>query len=188
MYLEWIYLERNRLMKFSVHSGTHVDAPGHVFDHYYDAGFDVDALDLEFLNGPALVVDVPRNKNITAEVMEALNIPKGVRRVLFRTLSSDRKLMLKKEFDTSAVGFMEDGAKWLVDNTDIKLFGLDYLNVAASVDVLPVHYAFLQGREMVLVEGLKLDGVPAGIYSSVHCLPLRLVGSDGSPARCILIK
>lgn len=39
------------VMKFSVHSGTHVDAPGHVFDHYYDAGFDVDALDLEFLNG-----------------------------------------------------------------------------------------------------------------------------------------
>ncbi|XP_062020748.1 cyclase-like protein 2 [Rosa rugosa] len=175
------------VMKFSVHSGTHVDAPGHVFDHYYDAGFDVDALDLEFLNGPTLVVDVPRNKNITAEVMEALNIPKGVRRVLFRTLNTDRKLMWKKEFDTSAVGFMEDGAKWLVDNTDIKLIGLDYLNVAASVDVLPVHYAFLQGREMVLVEGLKLDGVPAGIYS-VHCLPLRLIGSDGSPARCILIK
>lgn len=38
-------------MKMSVHSGTHVDAPGHVFDHYYDAGFDVDTLDLEVLNG-----------------------------------------------------------------------------------------------------------------------------------------
>lgn len=38
-------------MKFSVHSGTHVDAPGHVFDHYFDAGFDVDTLDLELLNG-----------------------------------------------------------------------------------------------------------------------------------------
>lgn len=36
--------------------------------------------------------------------------------------------MWKKEFDTthtSAVGFMEDGhgAKWLVDNTNIKLVG-----------------------------------------------------------------
>ncbi|KDP47135.1 hypothetical protein JCGZ_22131 [Jatropha curcas] len=76
--------------KLSVHSGTHVDAPGHVYDHYYDAGFDVDTLDLEVLNGPALLVDVPRDSNITAEVMKSLKIPKGVRRVLFRTLNTDR--------------------------------------------------------------------------------------------------
>lgn len=31
--------------------------------------------------------------------------------------------MSKKEFDTSYVGFMKDGAQWLVDNTDIKLVG-----------------------------------------------------------------
>ncbi|VVA18256.1 PREDICTED: kynurenine formamidase [Prunus dulcis] len=163
------------MMKFSVHSGTHVDAPGHVFDHFYDAGFDADTLDLEVLNGPALVVDVPRDKNITAEVMKALNIPRGVRRVLFRTSNTDRKLMWKKEFDTSYVGFMKDGAKWLVENTDIKLVGV------------PTHHVFLERREVILLEGLKLDGVPAGIYS-VHCLPLRLIGADGSPTRCILIK
>ncbi|KAH0976903.1 hypothetical protein GBA52_026622 [Prunus armeniaca] len=58
------------MMKFSVHSGTQVDAPGHVFDHFYDAGFDVDTLDLQVLNGPALVVDVPRDKNITGPVVE----------------------------------------------------------------------------------------------------------------------
>ncbi|CAL5075347.1 unnamed protein product [Urochloa decumbens] len=110
-------------LRLTAHSGTHVDAPGHVFEHYYDAGFDVDTLDLAVLNGPALLVDVPRDKNITAEVMASLHIPKGVRRVLFRTLNTDRKLMWKKEFDTSFVGFMKDGAQWLVDNTDIKLVG-----------------------------------------------------------------
>jgi hypothetical protein len=31
--------------------------------------------------------------------------------------------MWKKEFDTSYVGFMEDGAQWLIDNTDIQLVG-----------------------------------------------------------------
>nr|TKW32105.1 hypothetical protein SEVIR_2G148200v2 [Setaria viridis] len=52
-------------LRLTAHSGTHVDAPGHVFEHYYDAGFDVDTLDLAVLNGPALLVDVPRDKNIT---------------------------------------------------------------------------------------------------------------------------
>ncbi|MEI4850586.1 cyclase family protein, partial [Klebsiella pneumoniae] len=76
-------------------AGTHVDAPGHMFADYFDAGFDVDTLDLEVLNGPALLVDVPRDTNITAEAMKSLNIPEGVRRVLFRTLNTDRRLMWK---------------------------------------------------------------------------------------------
>jgi kynurenine formamidase len=35
-----------------------------------------------------------------------------------------RKLMWTKEIDTSFVGFTEDGAQWLLDNTDIKLVGM----------------------------------------------------------------
>ncbi|KAL4271884.1 hypothetical protein GQ457_13G007240 [Hibiscus cannabinus] len=178
----------NSMMKFvSVHSGTHVDAPGHMIDRYFDAGFDVDTLDLAVLNGPALLVDVPRDSNITAQVMESLNIPKGVRRVLFRTLNTDRRLMYKTEFDSSFVGFTTDGARWLVKNTDIKLVGIDYLSVACSGHSIPAHLEFFEGREVILVEGLKLDDVPVGIYN-VHCLPLRLLGSEGSPIRCILIK
>ncbi|KAE9447144.1 hypothetical protein C3L33_20941, partial [Rhododendron williamsianum] len=248
------------IMKLPVHSGTHVDAPGHMFEHYFDVGFDVDTLDLDVLNGPALLVDVPRDTNITAEAMKSLNIPKGVRRVLFRTLNTDRRLMWKKNFDTSYVGFMKDGAQWLVDNTDIKLvgkdtieyskiyhlefngahvavepciicyvtlasgivaqsleisywrkrcsvverslslppywakdcpfkyeLGIDYLSVAAYDDLIPSHLVLLESREIILVEGLKLDDVKPGLYS-VHCLPLRLLGAEGSPIRCILIK
>ncbi|CAK9315775.1 unnamed protein product [Citrullus colocynthis] len=174
-------------IKLPNHAGTHVDAPGHMFDHYFDAGFDVDTLDLGVLNGPALLVDVPRDTNITAEAMKSLNIPKGIIRVLFRTLNTDRKLMYKKEYDTSYTGFMKDGARWLVENTDIKLVGLDYLSVAADDDLVPAHLEFLESREIILVEGLKLDDIETGLYS-VHCLPLRLLGAEGSPIRCVLIK
>ncbi|CAL5377417.1 unnamed protein product [Camellia sinensis] len=132
----------NSEMKLPIHTGTHVDAPGHVFDRYFDAGFDADSLDLGLLNGPALLVDVPRDENITG------------------------RLMWKKEFDTSYVGFTKDGAQWLVENTDIKL---------------------VEGRDIIIVECLKLDDIQVGIYS-VHCLPLRLLGAEGSPTRCILIK
>ncbi|KAI3703565.1 hypothetical protein L1987_73732 [Smallanthus sonchifolius] len=180
-------LANNSEMKMPTHTGTHVDAPGHVYDHYFDAGFDVDTLDLRVLNGPALLVDVPRDKNITAEVMKSLHIPRGVRRVLFRTLNTDRRLMWKKQFDTSYVGFMKDGAQWLKDNTDIQLVGIDYLSVAAYDDLIPSHLVFLESREIILVEGLKLEDIEAGIYN-VHCLPLRLLGAEGSPIRCILIK
>lgn len=95
--------------------------------------------------------------------------------------------MYKKEFDSSYVAFMEDGAKWLVENTDIKLVGVDYLSSAAYVNTIPPHLIFLKKRQIILVEGLKLDDIIPGHYN-VHCLPLRMLGADGSPARCILIK
>ena len=43
-------------VKMSVHTATHVDSPTHVFDNYADAGYDVDSLDLEVLNGNVLFV------------------------------------------------------------------------------------------------------------------------------------
>ncbi|KAL5670482.1 hypothetical protein ACJX0J_022703, partial [Zea mays] len=93
---------------------------------------------------PALLVDVPRNTNITAEAMEFLNIPRGVRRVLFRTLNTDRKLMWRKGGDMSYVGFTEDGAQWLVDNTDIKLVGVDGLSVASFDHLISAHVVFFK--------------------------------------------
>ncbi|KAM3240745.1 hypothetical protein ACQJBY_054024 [Aegilops geniculata] len=131
-------------LRMECHMGTHVDAPGHMNQAHFAAGLDVDTLDLDVLNGPALLVDVPRHTNITAEAMESLNIPKGVRRVLFRTLNTDRGLMWKQGGDMSFVGFTEDGAQWLVDNTDIKLVGIDYISVASFDHLITAHVAFLK--------------------------------------------
>ncbi|XP_024317176.1 uncharacterized protein LOC100838908 isoform X2 [Brachypodium distachyon] len=172
-------------LRMECHLGTHVDAPGHMNQAHFAAGLDVDTLDLATLNGPALLVDVQRHTNITA--MESLNIPKGVRRVLFRTLNTDKGLMWKAGGDMSFVGFTKDGADWLVDNTDIKLVGLDYLSVASFEHSVPAHVVFFKNADIILVEALKLDNIKAGLYM-LHCLPLRLVGSEGSPVRCILIK
>lgn len=51
-------LANNSVMKMDTHTGTHVDAPGHFYDHYFDAGFDVDTLDLAVLNGILYLVSV----------------------------------------------------------------------------------------------------------------------------------
>ncbi|KAH1249644.1 Cyclase-like protein 2 [Glycine max] len=80
----------NSNMKVGVHTDTHVDALGHIYNNYYDVDFVVDSLDLTLLNGLTLLVDVPRDKNITTEVTKSLNIPRGVSHVLFRTLNTDR--------------------------------------------------------------------------------------------------
>jgi hypothetical protein len=52
-------LANNSEMRMPTHTGTHVDAPGHVFQHYFDAGFDVDTLDLDVLNGALQLFLIP---------------------------------------------------------------------------------------------------------------------------------
>lgn len=171
------------------HTSTHVDAPSHVIREYEKACLGVDTLDLETLIGPALLVDVPRDKNITAEVMQQLRIPRGVKRVLFRTSNTDRQLMWKP-FESNYTGFTVDGAEWLVKNTDIKLIGIDYLSVAIgsrAEQVVPPHVVLLKNRDIIPVEALNLYGIPAGEYD-ISCLPIRLLGADGAPTRCVLIK
>jgi arylformamidase len=49
-----------------------------------------------------------------------------------------------------------------------------------------VHRVLL-GAGVVVVEGLDLRAVPPGDYE-LYCLPLKLVGSDGAPARAVLIS
>ena len=40
---------------------------------------------------------------------------------------------------------------------------------------------------IIIVEGLDLSAIEPGSYN-LFCLPLKLVGSDGAPARVILVE
>ncbi|CAK9864325.1 unnamed protein product [Sphagnum jensenii] len=168
----------------SVHTGTHVDAPGHYVQEFYEEGLDVALLDLNILVGPVLLVDAPRDTNLTAQVLGSLHIPPGVERIIFRTLNTDRRLMWKTAFDTSYVGLTTDGAEWIVTQTKIRFIGIDYLSIAAYINLVPAHQVLLE-KKLILVEGLNLDDVDMGLYI-MHCLPLKLMQAEGCPIRCIL--
>jgi arylformamidase len=49
----------------------------------------------------------------------------------------------------------------------------------------PTHEILLSAG-VVIIEGLDLTEVSQGRYT-LYCLPLKLLGSDGAPARAILI-
>lgn len=163
------------------HTGTHVDAPS----HFITNGKGVDSLDLNILTGPAFVVDARRLEAITAQSLEKLSIPDKAKRVLFLTDNSQLWENDENSFCEDFVAITEDGARWLVSK-EISLVGIDYLSVAPFNHSIPTHKALL-GNNIIVVEGLNLNGVKAGWYELV-CLPLKLSDLDGSPARAILIE
>jgi arylformamidase len=167
-------------LDMSAHTGTHVDAPA----HFIAGGPGVDAIDLNVLVGPALVVHVPEVNALSARALEELAIPPGTERVLFRTRSSDQWARGGDEFLEGSIGITADGAHWLVKHA-IRLVGVDCLSVGPPDDPVPTHLVLLRAG-IVVVEGLNLSAVAPGMYRLV-CLPLKIVGADGAPARVILI-
>jgi arylformamidase len=167
-------------LDMNAHSGTHVDAPA----HFILGGAGVDALDLGVLVGPALVVEVMDADLISPGVLESLAIPRGTRRVLFHTRNSDRWARSEPEFWEDFVAISDDGARWLVER-GVRLVGVDYLSVGPFRETTPTHLTLLSAG-VIPVEGLNLSGVAPGTYELV-CLPLKITGIDGAPARAILI-
>jgi len=168
------------ILTTDVHTGTHVDAPY----HFLIDGITVDALDLDVLIGPALVVEALGVDLLTAAVLKTLAIPPGTERLLFHTRNSDRWARGESDFSADYVAIAEDGARWLVER-GVRLVGIDYLAVAPYANTVPTHRALLQAG-VIVIEALNLNGIAPGVYQLV-CLPLKIAGVEGAPARVVLI-
>lgn len=167
-------------LNLSVHTGTHVDAPY----HFIANGNTVENLSLRHLTGRVYVVNLPDVKIITAETLEKAELPPRTRRILFKTRNSEIWARHELTFHTDFVAISPDGADYLVKR-GIKLVGVDYLSVAPFGESTSTHRILLSAG-VIVVEGLDLSQVPPGRYT-IYCLPLKLFGSDGAPARAILI-
>ncbi|HVF21839.1 MAG TPA: cyclase family protein [Pyrinomonadaceae bacterium] len=166
-------------VSFGAHTGTHVDAPA----HFLQGAKKVEALALEVLIGEAQVIQVPDDCLAVDEEFLAANCAPGTSRVLFKTRNS---ALWTNEFETNFTYLELSAAERLV-SLGVKLVGIDYLSIEkfGSKDH-EVHRALL-ASEVIILEGLNFNGVPAGKYELI-CLPLRLRSKlgDGAPARAVL--
>ncbi len=169
-------------ISMTVHAGTHIDAPYHFLGGETAT---VEQLPLNLLTGRAYVLHIADDISlITADVLKKSEIPPRTRRVLFRTRNSHLWEKKQEEFQKDFVALSPDGAQFLIDR-GIILVGIDYLSIAPFEDGAPTHTLLLEAG-IIIVEGLDLSQVSQGRYS-LYCLPLKLVGADGAPARAILV-
>lgn len=166
-------------LSFGSHTATHVDAP----KHFVDDGVTVDNLPLDVLIGPALLVRFDDElRSITRKDLENRNL-EGHKRVLFATRNS--QLQARAEFAKDYTFVAPDAAEFLVE-LGVQLVGVDYLSIEQFRSGHHLTHHTLLGNSVVIVEGLKLDEPPEGVYKLV-CLPLKIAGCDGAPARAVLL-
>ena len=167
-------------LAFGSHTGTHVDAPR----HFLEAGSTVDRLPLNALIGPARVIAFPDDvMSVTASHLQGETL-EGVERVLIRTRNS--KFVEDREFHPDYTFLAPDGAEYLA-SLGVNLVGVDYYSVEQFHSGHHRTHRTLLERGIVIVEGLNLSGIDAGEYAFC-CLPLRLEGLDGAPARAVLMR
>jgi len=166
-------------IRFGSHTGTHADAAR----HFFDDGQPVDKIPLERLIGPALLVSFgDKVLSVGAAELREHDV-KGHKRILIRTRNS--ALLSQKEFVKDYTYLAPDGAQYLVD-LGVELVGVDYLSIEQFHSGHHRTHRTLLGHAVVIVEGLDLSAPPPGEYQFI-CLPLRIEGCDGAPARAVLI-
>ncbi len=150
------------VLNMCAHNGTHVDAPYHL----YENGKAVDEMDLSKCIGNCSVVAFHQQPD--AEQM---------REVLEK---SEKRLLIKGD----AVVTIELAR--LMNEYKIELIGIEGQSVGPAAAPGEVHLELL-GKEVVILEGVRLGEVPEGNYL-LSAAPVKLGGSDGAPCRAVLIE
>jgi kynurenine formamidase len=186
------------------HGGTHIDAPY----HFWEDGAKVDAIPLERLIGPGVVVDVSascaedRDYLVTVDDFrrwEERNgrIPEGAIVLLktgFGAYWPDReRYMGTAERGTEAVpklhfpGLHPDAARWIATERTIAVIGLD----TPSIDHGPSkefasHVALFEHGIPALENVANLDRLPEKGFT-VIALPMKIRGATGGPTRIVAL-
>ena len=168
-------------LDFGSHTGTHVDAP----KHFFDDGAGVDTLPLDVLMGPARLLAFGDTGLSIGEAELSSHDLTGVTRLLLKTRNSKWLASGSTEFHTDYTYLAPDGAEFLA-KLGVRLVGVDYLSVEQFRSGHHKTHRTLLKQGIVIVEGLLLHEPPAGDYH-FRCLPLRLAGLDGAPARAVLV-
>ena len=156
-------------LSLCAHNGTHVDAPY----HFIKDGKTVEQLSLTKTVGWAYV---------THE--SGILIAEDAERILAKAKNSNPESA--KRILIGGKATVSEEAASVFAKAEIDLIGNESQTVGPEDAPMQVHLTLL-GAEVVLLEGIRLDGVPEGVYL-LSAAPISLAGSDGAPCRAILIS
>ncbi len=158
------------------HNGTHVDAPY----HFIDGGKTIDEVDLARFAGYAYVVK--HDGLITGKDAKTMlqNAKKAAKAYGGDEIDADQRILVGGKCELT-----EEGAQVFAD-AGIFLYGNESQTCGPVSAPKAVHMIML-GAEIVLLEGIRLEKVPEGIYL-LNAAPINLGGSDGAPCRAILME
>lgn len=159
-----------------LHTGTHIDAPLHMVKD----GPTMEMYNIENYVTKAKVFDLTEiEEKITKADLTQFEISEGDF-ILFKTRNS-----FSEEFDFNFIYLDKTGAEYLKEKGIIGV-GTDGLGIERAQPNHETHKILLNNNIMI-IEGLRLKEIFPGEYTLI-ALPLKILTTEASPARAILIK
>lgn len=169
------YVTETRV-EIDVHTGTHIDAPRHMVVD----GDTFESVPMEDLVGQCKMFDLTEVEDgISKKDLAQFDIQKGDF-VFLKTKNS-----YEDTFNFDFIYLAQDGAEYLSE-LGVRGVGIDTLGIERSQEGHPTHKT-LFANKVIIIEGLRLKEVEQGEYFMVAA-PLKLTGTDGSPARVLLFE
>ena len=164
-------------LRLSPHIGTHLDAPLHLDP----SGADAASIPLVACVGPSEVLALPgHDRPITREDLPSRWSPSAPR-VLFSTGTWPAGTLIPAAFASLSPALVE-----FLAGAGVVLVGIDTPSVDEPFATGLLAHRSCAAHGMVILEGLDLERVPAGIFTLV-AVPLRLEGAEASPVRAFLV-
>jgi kynurenine formamidase len=176
-----------RKLTMTSHSGTHIDAPSHIFKNAKS----LDQFPPDKFIGKAILIHCEDKEEISLNYIKTFEDKIArVDFILFYT-GWQHKWKTKGYFGDCPT-LTGEAAKWLT-RFNLKGIGFDSFSSdsvvsseSANSETLPIHNILLQ-NEVLLIENLtNLDKLPGSVFT-FQCLPLKIENADGSPVRAIAV-
>lgn len=132
-----------------------------------------------WLRGPAA---------ITREALERANLPASTERLLFKTRNSALQAKPGPHEFSRDFRRVDMRSSSMAGRSRLTLGGYGLcLSVQIFRDRDSLTHRLLLEAGVIVLKGVRLPDVPPGRFQLI-CLPIKLVGSDGAPARVILAE
>lgn len=165
-------------MNQSVHTGTHMDSPR----HFVADGASMSAWTPDLTIGPCRVIEIADPVAVRAAELAPHALQPG--EIILLKTENSAKRYTGSEFHKDYVFIAQDAARLMVESK-IRTVGLDYMSVGGFHQDLVETHVILLSAPVWVIEGINLTGIDPGNYE-LCCLPLKLEGSDGAPARALI--
>jgi arylformamidase len=173
---------RNTIVRFSLHTGTHIDAPS----HFIEQGASIDEIAIERFYRPGVkldLTDAPPDEPIGLDRLERAGFDAEKAEgsiLLLATGWSDGAWQSERLYGDNP--FLGPDAAEAVAQAKPSALGLDF--AVDEKKPWPNHTVLL-GAEVLLIENLMgLPDLPSDGYDVV-AFPLRMEGENGGPARVV---
>lgn len=181
---------------WSVHGFTHLDSPR----HFFADGKTTDDIPLETTVGDAAVIDltpVQPEEAITPERLaeRGKHLYQGDI-LLLQTCWEQQRSPKSREFWTEAPYLTREACVWLLDQKPRAVafdFPQDYcIRLMLDGETRPIEenvsHDILLRNGVVLIEYLANTAALTDLRCFLCCLPLKVPGSDGAPARVVALE